>query len=176
MIADITICLLANDSPLNGEQRLALAAAAYSGLPAASFKAQRQPGGKPWFPDHPQLHFSISHSGCYWAAALGRQPLGLDLQQHQSCDIPRLSRRFLHPEERDWLEARGFSAADFFPLWAAKESYLKFTGQGLAAGLDNFSVLSPPPGVELRPVALAPNYSLCLCARRIGGVGLLPLD
>ena len=128
-------------------QRVTIYSAAYDRSPGASHRLLRQaaqlyaPGlaepalasgahGKPYFPDAPQLQFSISHSGAYWLCA--------------------------------------FSHAPFFDLWCAKESYLKFTGEGLSA-LEAVCTVSPEggfpsvPGVNLQLLPLFAGYSACLC-------------
>lgn len=80
--------------------------------------------GKPYFPAFPQLHFSITHSGDTWMCAFGDAPLGLDYQIARPCRKEALSRRFFHPLEQEYLKAHPDA---FFPLWSAKESYIKYT-------------------------------------------------
>ena len=154
-----------------------------SDLPGASHRLLRQaaqlyaPGlaepalasgahGKPYFPDAPQLQFSISHSGAYWLCAFSAAPVGLDVQQHRDCQKQALARRFFSPAEQAFLERT--SHAPFFDLWCAKESYLKFTGEGLS-GLEAVCTVSPEggfpsvPGVNLQLLPLFAGYSACLC-------------
>jgi 4'-phosphopantetheinyl transferase len=142
--------------------------------------------GKPYFPSLPDLHFSLSHSGDIVACAFHGQPVGLDLQIYTECRREAIARRYFHPEEYAFLERTGFK--DFFPIWATKESYVKYTGAGIAGGLDTFCVvegdglkdkmdseagdmvghaLGP---VEFRRRELPEGYSLCLCAASIPGV------
>ena len=122
--------------------------------------------GKPYFPDAPQLQFSISHSGAYWLCAFSAAPVGLDVQQHRDCQKQALARRFFSPAEQAFLERT--SHAPFFDLWCAKESYLKFTGEGLS-GLEAVCTVSPEggfpsvPGVNLQLLPLFAGYSACLC-------------
>lgn len=104
------------------------------------FAVEKRPGGKPFFRDHPDLHFSISHSGEYWMCAFSEAELGLDIQAvSEGRRYGRISRRFFHPEEQAYLEAAG--CRDFFDIWAAKEAYLKYTGEGLPHGMDKESVI-----------------------------------
>ena len=124
--------------------------------------------GKPAFSRCPGLHFSLSHSGSWWVCAFSSRPVGLDLQFHRSFSPPgTLSRRFFHPLEDGFLSGQGYR--DFFDLWSAKESYVKFTGQGFHLDPSEFSVVSPKgifpryPGVHLRLLPADPGYSLCLC-------------
>lgn len=164
-------------------QRVTIYSAAYDRSPGASHRLLRQaaqlyaPGlaepalasgthGKPYFPDAPQLQFSISHSGAYWLCAFSAAPVGLDVQQHRDCQKQALARRFFSPAEQAFLERT--SHAPFFDLWCAKESYLKFTGEGLS-GLEAVCTVSPEggfpsvPGVNLQLLPLFAGYSACLC-------------
>lgn len=115
--------------------------------------------GKPYFCASP-LHFSVSHSGRYWACAFYTAALGMDLQEHRSTNPEPVARRFFHPEERKHLEESGFT--DFFDLWAAKESYVKYTGTGISDSFSGFSVLGGGP-VRFYPIPFMDGYSLCVC-------------
>lgn len=139
----------------------------------------RQPKGKPTFQTLPQVHFSITHSGTYWMCSLSDRNIGVDLQIHQPCDREKLSAQFFHPAEDAFLRQGGY--ADFFDLWTAKESYLKYTGQGITEGLDYFSVVAPdgrfPSMAEvwLHLMPWTEGYSLCLCARHPAAVTVVSL-
>lgn len=107
--------------------------------------------GKPYFKEIPSIHFSISHSGKIWSCALSEREVGLDLQQMHERNCEKIARRFYHPMEIQWLERNGFD--QFCRLWAYKESYVKYTGDGLIRGLDYFSVVSETPDVADVPGA-----------------------
>lgn len=96
--------------------------------------------GKPYLAEWPDIHFSISHSGGFWACAVSHAEVGLDLQEVKNAREEKLARRFFHPSEIAWLTEHGFE--EFFRLWAYKESYVKFTGVGMRDGLDYFSVVN----------------------------------
>ena len=148
----------------------------YSGLgPRALGELRTGPWGKPFFPQVPRLHFSLTHSGEWWLCAFSDRPLGLDLQIHRSyADPARLARRFFHPLEDAWLARAQYR--DFFDLWCAKESWVKYTGRGFFDDPADFSVVDRQGrfpvrgGLQLCLLPFAPGYSLCLCARQIGAV------
>ena len=94
---------------------------------------------KPYFLYPPGVEFSISHTGDLWMCAISRIPVGLDVQEERELAREKLSRRFFHPREDAWLKAGDYRA--FFEVWAAKESYLKYTGDGLRRGMDTFCVV-----------------------------------
>lgn len=137
----------------------------------ADWQVERPRGGKPYFPYRPDIQFSLSHSGAFWVCALAQQPVGLDLQQHRPCPRQALARRFFSPEECAYLQNR--DAPDFFRIWAAKESYVKYTGEGITSRFSQFFVAGPDglldrvQGAQLRFLPGPSGYSLCLCAPAI---------
>ncbi len=160
----VTVYLYPESCALPRMERLRDAAARRTGRDASQWTRAEQAYGKPYFPEAPEVHFSVSHSGDWWACAFGDSPLGLDLQQHLPCSVPRLSHRFFHAEEDAYLRSLGYDAAEFFRVWSAKESWVKRTGEGFRAGLENFSVLSPlPDGSVLQQLDAPAGYSMCLC-------------
>ena len=150
------------------------AAAHFAGDFALPLDVEETATGKPYFPRYPELCFSITHSGEWWKCAIGAQAVGLDLQIHECGDRAAVARRFFHGEELAFLEARSFEG--FFSVWAAKESYLKYTGEGLSAELCDFSVVRDGAlAATLNEAVLLhmefdPGYSLCLCAECPGRV------
>ena len=60
------------------------------------------PQGKPFFPDRPELHFNLSHSGETVLCALSPSPVGCDVETISSAR-PELAARFFHPAEREIL-------------------------------------------------------------------------
>lgn len=149
-------------------------ASLYSGLPETKLgPLETTRWGKPFFSNYPDLHFSISHSGDWWLCGFSSRPLGLDLQIHRTHTAPaKLSHRFFHPLEDAFLKKNNY--IQFFDLWCAKESWVKYTGHGFYDTPESFSVVSYDghfpcvDGAELRLVPFAPDYSLCLCAHRLG--------
>lgn len=142
--------------------------------PAPSWRTQKGSHGKPYFPDCPWLHFSISHSGEYWACAMAPTEVGLDLQLHTKGRKERISARFFHPQENEYLRRSGYRG--FFDIWAAKESYVKYTGQGIDENFASFTAAAETApaseinGAQLKSIPFRPDYSLYLCAPRIENV------
>ena len=67
--------------------------------------------------------------------------VGLDLQLHTKGRKERISSRFFHPQENEYL--RRCAYRDFFDIWAAKESYVKYTGQGIDENFASFTAAAP---------------------------------
>ncbi len=49
----------------------------------------------------------------------------------------RIAERFFAPNEIRYIKGGG----DFYEIWTRKEAYVKYTGRGIAQGLDTFSVV-----------------------------------
>ena len=100
----------------------------------------REERGKPFFPGHPGLCFSLSHSGDLALCALDSAPVGADIQTIAP-RRPATVERCCSPEERIWLAGRGDSWEDFALLWALKEALVKHSGKGLTLPI---SAIRPP--------------------------------
>jgi len=124
--------------------------------------------GKPFFATDPGVHFSISHSKEYWACVVSDGPVGLDLQYHKQGRLEQIPPRFFHPQEVAWLENQESPAA-FFDVWTAKESYVKWTGDGIDRHFKAFAVADTTGLRETMGDAyfwrgvIGNDYSLCLC-------------
>ena len=98
--------------------------------------------GKPFFARYKDIFHNVSHSGNWWVCAYGESEIGLDLQKNGRNDNRKLAKRFFHPLEYEWL--LGKEPVQFYRIWAYNESYLKYTGEGLARDMKSFSVISDP--------------------------------
>ena len=88
--------------------------------------------GKPYLPEYPGLYFSLSHSGKYVALALSCHPVGVDIQEKRELSAA-LQEKCFTKEERE-------SGFDPFVIFSAKESFVKFTGEGMNRSFTDFSV------------------------------------
>ena len=96
---------------------LALALERELGLPVLPEMAL-EAGGKPCFPDRPDICFNLSHSHGAAVCALHHLPVGIDVE------------RLRTPPKR---LAGGMTDEAFFRLWTAKEATIKRQGLGLGA-------------------------------------------
>ena len=113
-----------------------LSAALYRDFGIRHAKIRRSGLKKPVL-QHDSLHMNLSHCRGLAAAAVGTVPLGID------AEIPRTVRENLFPRICTPEEVAEITAADdknfvFTRFWTLKESYAKYTGEGI--GL-NFSTL-----------------------------------
>lgn len=190
-VTQVCVYIFQNNDSRSPKQRLAYAVEQYCGTwvnvgadmekPIDRLHVERTQSGKPYFPDCPQLHFSISHSGEYWACAVADVNVGLDLQEHvlgknetkeeAAVRFRRMAHRFFHPLEAEFVELESFE--HFFTVWTAREAYVKNTGQGIDKYFSEHCVVPRDRKIDCCWTALGKwfrkteykmNYSLCICA------------
>lgn len=155
----------------------------FPNLPADDpLQISRTSRGKPYLPDLPQWHISVTHSGKWIICALSTQQVGIDLQihhlRHRKTDQDdhsrycTIARRFFHPAEADYV---ALSPQDrFFQVWTAKESYVKYTGRGVDGDFGSYSILPPsrqiPTGspwqavqATFQQIPFDREYTFCMC-------------
>ena len=111
--------------------------------PAGIYKVEKDEKGRPYFPDLPIVHFSLAHSGDMAVCAISDAPVGVDIQQWRDLKTD-IAERFFHPAEKEHLRHLGGDEykKDFYALWCLKESYIKYTGNGLSEALDELDFTS----------------------------------
>ncbi|MDR0997144.1 MAG: 4'-phosphopantetheinyl transferase superfamily protein [Zoogloeaceae bacterium] len=125
--------------------------------------------GKPWLAGGPC--FNLSHAGQWVLLAVGDVEVGADIEVWSEKDCAALAEVAFHPAERAWWATRQ-SARDFFDLWVAKESYLKWLGTGLSRPPADFCLrlegrtgqVDECPPARLRLYDALPGYSIAVCA------------
>lgn len=80
--------------------------------------------GKPYFPDHPELQFNLSHTEGAVLLALADGEVGVDIERVRPVS-PRMRQRL----------AAGESEGAFFRAWVRREARTKRTGRGVASML-----------------------------------------
>ena len=133
----------------------------------------RKEGGKPYFPDFPQVHFNISHSQDVAVCAVGSAPLGVDVEKIRPVS-QNLARHMLTEGERRLMEAfhEDERNREMLCLWTLKESVMKLSGQGIAYGFQRASFTFGEQGpvfreqdVHLSQFALPGGYVLSAASR-----------
>ncbi len=107
----------------------------------SKLQIKASPTGKPHLPDHPHLHFNLSHCGFHALLAIASAPIGVDLENtDRSLDCIALAQRFFHTNERQAVTTSLTPNKEFFTIWTAKEACLKAVGIGLRTELSSFDV------------------------------------
>lgn len=114
----------------NSRALLFASVSAYSGISEADFILSHERGKKPYFLSHPDIHFSLSHSGKLLSCAFSSVPVGHDVQYPRgNISTERIAGRYFCENERKLL-GNGF---DFFELWCRKEAMVKLSGEGIGS-------------------------------------------
>ena len=98
--------------------------------------------GKPYIKGYNAFQYSLSHSGQWVVCAVDTEPIGADIQEMKSWKL-QLAKRFYHADEYDRLLAIEENDSDrrsreFYSIWTAKESVVKWSGRGIGAGISRY--------------------------------------
>lgn len=140
--------------------------------------------GKPYIKGN-DVFFNISHSGGYVLCAVSKNEVGCDIEKLDKADL-RIAERFFAPEEYAFISSQAPEKQDemFFRFWTLKESFMKFTGKGMALSpasfriiLDNGAHIEGNESCFLREFDIIPGYRCALCcAGDIGDTDLKMID
>lgn len=114
-----------------------------------------QDKGKP-FVKNESITFNLSHTKEAAVFAVSQEvEIGVDIEKVKPFkNYLDIAKRFFHPDEYSQLLNIANvqqQQRQFFTIWTAKEAILKATGEGIAAGLNSFSVhqnLSKPDELD----------------------------
>lgn len=90
--------------------------------------------GKPTLPNHPDIHFNLSHCRKGVACAIGDHPIGIDIEEITDVDW-EVARHISNDGQLRAIATSVDPRQAFSTLWTTKESLLKFTGEGLCDNL-----------------------------------------
>lgn len=141
-------------------------------------RLQKNPYGKPFLTDHPDIYFNISHCSGLVACAFSHEDIGMDMEQIHTFS-PAILKKVLTLKEMEYLEqfkdVPSLYEECFFRFWTLKEAFIKQSGKGLSIPLTDFSfdmdISTVPPVIECSRQDLyfyqempEPGYILSLCA------------
>lgn len=116
--------------------------------------------GKPYLHGYPEIHFNISHSGEYAVCALAGIPVGIDIQIRQSVRGRRLLERTMNVREQEVIRSVEDPELAFAVFWAQKESYLKWSGEGITRDLSKLSM----EDAVIEAIPIETGYVCQVCA------------
>lgn len=110
------------------------------------------PQGKPCFPEHPAVHFNISHTSGAVLVGLSDQPLGVDIEK-----VRPVSRRAMRKL------AGVVTEEAFFQSWVRREARVKRSGTGIGTMMRGETPLQP--GEFYYPLETFPGYAAGVATR-----------
>lgn len=134
--------------------------------------------GKPYMKGYDDFQYSLSHSGEWTVCAVDIMPIGADIQEMKSWKM-QLAKRFYHADEYDRLLAIKENDSDrrtreFYSIWTAKESVVKWNGRGIGAGISSYVTaqdyshvydVKERQMVHIRLYNELEGYMTCVCSR-----------
>lgn len=101
--------------------------------------------GKPRLvaPSESPIEFNLSHSAGTALCAIGKQPVGVDLEQMRGLsDLGGLARRWFTEAEQQRINSTPseHQLTEFFGIWTKKEAVLKLVGVGVGESLPRVEV------------------------------------
>lgn len=144
----------------------------------ADLKYEYNDFGKPKLKDINDFCFNISHSGDYVILAVSDKEIGCDIEKIRNRDL-KIAKRFFAEKEYEVLskiEDEDKRKKTFYLYWVLKESFIKFSGQGLSKPLDSFWIdihennkISVhdgfgDTGLYLKCFDIVPGYSIAVCS------------
>lgn len=170
----------------------------FSSCADTMLQIRRTPLGKPYLPLMPEIFVSASHSGDYLLCAVADTEIGVDIQRHETLKnetaeetnarLAKLSKRYFHPEEAEFIIKAPWER--FFKVWTAKESYVKYTGEGIDDNFKNFSVIPMDPcvladgnsadapagwsaaDVRFHQIRFDQQYTFCACTKELVNIDI----
>lgn len=110
-------------------------------LPFAEIDPLWPESGKPVLRSHPEIHFSIAHSGSCSAVAISDEEIGLDAELI-ACAPMKVMKRAFSPEETKQILTSEDANLEFYRIWTRKEAYGKYLGSGISNDLLKTNTLS----------------------------------
>ncbi len=112
--------------------------------------------GKPVLRSHPEIHFSISHSGGCAAVAVSDAEIGLDAELIGKAPVNVLKRAFCPAEIRQ-IQSADDPDPEFFRIWTRKEAYGKYLGTGLSSQVLKTDTMLPEHDRHITEGVLTPG-------------------
>jgi 4'-phosphopantetheinyl transferase len=116
-----------------------------------------------------EIHFNISHAGQYAFCAISDRQVGIDIEHILFRDFSIFQSVWT---EREKLLFQVNNMEDFYYLWTAKESYMKWLGTGLATDLQTVSIErngivyqnDKKAEVRVQHIRVHPQYICAVCS------------
>ena len=124
----------------------------------ATVEIVREEGAKPHF-DTDDAHFNLSHSEGVMLVGISFAPIGVDIEKVRDIDFKKF----------DFIDAE--DEQDFFEKWTERESWLKFTGEGISGFRKEI-----PKGLHFEHFDVFDGYHACICTDEPQNIRAYELD
>ena len=124
----------------------------------ATVEIIREEGEKPRF-DTDEAYFNLSHSHGVLFVGISFAPIGVDIEKVRDVDYKKFA----------FIDAK--DEQDFFEKWTERESYVKFTGEGIATIRGTV-----PDNLNFEHFDVFDGYHACVCTQEPQSVRAYELD
>jgi len=100
------------------------------------FRMETGEHGKPFLPDHPDIHFNISHCQKAIAVVVSDKPVGIDVEAFRNFNDGLLDKSMNSTEKAEILNSDA-PQETFASYWTRKEAVFKMQGTGITDNLHN---------------------------------------
>lgn len=116
----------------------------------------RNQNGKPFFPDHPDIHFSVTHTKNHWLCVFADNPVGIDaeLSSRKITNGEKIMERFFSPGERAAVTENTTQKTELISIWTKKEAYLKVKGLGVLKDMNKVDTASPDFDMHIKQITI----------------------
>ncbi len=122
--------------------------------------------GKPKAIGFDHLYFNLSHCKLAVACALSASAVGVDVQDGTRSHLS-VAKQVCCERELAYLEAAQAPQTEFVKLWTRKESYGKFTGQGILYPMNELCLLEQAPHGTVMETFVFDDCALSYCAKEV---------
>lgn len=92
--------------------------------------------GKPYADN---IFFNVAHSGNFAFGVSSKNDIGCDIEIIKKPHL-NIAKRFFTENEYNYILNSKNDTSSFYKIWTIKESYIKFTGDGLRTPLNSFEI------------------------------------
>lgn len=121
---------------------------------------EKAQNGKPYLVKQSDIHFNISHSKDYVVCAIALQSVGIDIQFHKEIRLEGVAKRALSEAEYKRFVNADDPQLFFYESWAKKESFIKWTGEGLRKDLRTLHLTG-----YVQRILINDAYSCAICSK-----------
>lgn len=131
--------------------------------------------GKPKAIGFEHLQFNLSHCKLAVACALSAGPVGVDVQDWTRGHFST-RKHVCCQQELAYLETAKEPEVEFAKLWSRKESYGKFTGQGILYPMREHCLLEQSPCGTVMETFVFDGYALSYCAEEALEIRMVSIE